>query len=217
MTILGRARASDYWTSCGALQLLSARRRPGCSWQAPGWGLPPSCCLRPKQQIVKPCLFGHHEARCRGILSLLPSSVVTDKTPASYVASRARQSVPLAEYEANIRTIVERLRKLQVPSIVLITPPPISEPHRIAHAAKVRTAAQGAAGAAVRIANTAPSCLGSMQAGSASFTETVWLLLAALLQSPTVHSAHSTRSLSFSLRLCSNLASSWSSRSEPMK
>ncbi len=50
----------------------------------------------------------------------------------------ARQHVPLPEYKANLAAIVEHLRGVGVPAIVLITPPPISEPDRIIHVQKVR-------------------------------------------------------------------------------
>ncbi|KAL4445884.1 hypothetical protein ABPG77_009083 [Micractinium sp. CCAP 211/92] len=48
----------------------------------------------------------------------------------------ARQHVPLPEYKANLAAIVEHLRGVGVPAIVLITPPPISEPDRIIHVQK---------------------------------------------------------------------------------
>lgn len=44
---------------------------------------------------------------------------------------RSKQHVPLAEYTQNVRAIVGHLQKLSVPAIVLITPPPVSELHRI--------------------------------------------------------------------------------------
>lgn len=56
----------------------------------------------------------------------------------------ARQHVPLPEYASNLRSIVGHLRDLGVPAIVLITPPPISEPDRIVHVKKVRGGRGGA-------------------------------------------------------------------------
>ncbi|GAB4816964.1 hypothetical protein N2152v2_004010 [Parachlorella kessleri] len=48
----------------------------------------------------------------------------------------ARQHVPLLEYRQNLRLIVLRLQRLRVQAIVLITPPPISEPDRVIHVEK---------------------------------------------------------------------------------
>ncbi|PSC75981.1 GDSL esterase lipase [Micractinium conductrix] len=48
----------------------------------------------------------------------------------------ARQHVPLPEYRANLDAIVAHLRACGVPAIVLITPPPVSEPDRIVHVKK---------------------------------------------------------------------------------
>ena len=45
----------------------------------------------------------------------------------------AKQHVPLQEYSDNIRAIVAHLRGAGVSHILLITPPPISEPHRLSH------------------------------------------------------------------------------------
>ncbi|KAI3438645.1 hypothetical protein D9Q98_001067 [Chlorella vulgaris] len=45
----------------------------------------------------------------------------------------ARQHVPLAEFKGNLRAIVQHLHRIGVPAVVLITPPPISEPDRITH------------------------------------------------------------------------------------
>lgn len=41
--------------------------------------------------------------------------------------------MPLDQYTANLRRIVQRLRDLGVPAVVLVTPPPVSEPHRLLH------------------------------------------------------------------------------------
>ena len=46
--------------------------------------------------------------------------------------------MPLDEYRDNLRAIVQHLQQQRVPAIVLITPPPISEPDRIVHVLKVR-------------------------------------------------------------------------------
>ena len=46
---------------------------------------------------------------------------------------RATQHVPLEEYISNTRSIIAHLRSRNISSIILITPPPISEPARIAH------------------------------------------------------------------------------------
>ncbi|GAB4821838.1 hypothetical protein N2152v2_008884 [Parachlorella kessleri] len=50
---------------------------------------------------------------------------------ANPAGARARQHVPLEEYRHNLASIVDHLRLLHVPAIVLIGPPPISEPDRI--------------------------------------------------------------------------------------
>lgn len=43
------------------------------------------------------------------------------------------QHVPLEEYRANLKYIVDRLKSLAC-EVILVTPPPVSEPHRIRHA-----------------------------------------------------------------------------------
>ena len=46
-----------------------------------------------------------------------------------------RQHVPLDVYSANVRWMVGYLkREAKVRNVILITPPPVSEPHRVAHA-----------------------------------------------------------------------------------
>lgn len=45
--------------------------------------------------------------------------------------------MPVEEYASNLRAMVQHLRRLGVPAIVLITPPPVSEPDRLAHVEKV--------------------------------------------------------------------------------
>ena len=46
--------------------------------------------------------------------------------------------MPLEEYVANLRAVVGHLRRLQpAPALVIVTPPPISEPDRIIHVEKV--------------------------------------------------------------------------------
>jgi hypothetical protein len=46
--------------------------------------------------------------------------------------------VPLAEFQANLRAIVQHLHKVGVHAVVLITPPPVSEADRLVHVLKVR-------------------------------------------------------------------------------
>ena len=50
---------------------------------------------------------------------------------------RARQHVPVDEYTSNLRAMVAHLRSVGVPAVILITPPPISEPDRLVHVEKV--------------------------------------------------------------------------------
>eukprot|EP00887_Chlorella_sp_A99_P005674 scaffold1.g5674.t1 len=46
----------------------------------------------------------------------------------------ARQHVPLPEYQANLEAMVAHAKQQGVQSVLLLTPPPVSEPERIAHA-----------------------------------------------------------------------------------
>jgi lysophospholipase L1-like esterase len=48
----------------------------------------------------------------------------------------ARQHVPVEEYASNLRAMVAHLRSIGVPAVILITPPPISEPDRLVHVEK---------------------------------------------------------------------------------
>lgn len=57
-----------------------------------------------------------------------PSS--TNKTTTT---CRSTQHVPLSEYITNMKSIVAHFRSRNISSIILITPPPVSEPARIAH------------------------------------------------------------------------------------
>ena len=45
--------------------------------------------------------------------------------------------MPVDEYASNLRAMVAHLRSVGVPAVILITPPPISEPDRIVHVLKV--------------------------------------------------------------------------------
>lgn len=54
----------------------------------------------------------------------------------------ARQHVPVDEFSGNLRSMVAHLRGLGVPAVVLITPPPVSEPDRIVHVEKASRAGQ---------------------------------------------------------------------------
>ena len=49
--------------------------------------------------------------------------------------------MPLEEYVANLRAVVGHLQRLQPtpPALVIIMPPPISEPDRIIHVEKVKS------------------------------------------------------------------------------
>ena len=44
-----------------------------------------------------------------------------------------RQHVPLQEYQQNLHTVVQRVKSMSVPAIILITPPPVYEAARIKH------------------------------------------------------------------------------------
>lgn len=46
--------------------------------------------------------------------------------------------MPVDEYASNLRAMVAHLRSVGVPAVILITPPPISEPDRIVHVLNVR-------------------------------------------------------------------------------
>ena len=48
-----------------------------------------------------------------------------------------KQHIPLPEYRQNLTEIVTKLRAARFRHIVLISPPPVSEPHRIAYARAV--------------------------------------------------------------------------------
>ena len=48
-------------------------------------------------------------------------------------ACSGRQHVPVQEYQQNLHTIVQRVKSISVPAIILITPPPVHEAARIKH------------------------------------------------------------------------------------
>ena len=71
-----------------------------------------------------------------------PRSVVTIFFGANDAAlpdrTSSKQHVPLDVYSANVRWMVAYLkREAKVRNVILITPPPVSEPHRVAHAKRV--------------------------------------------------------------------------------
>lgn len=45
----------------------------------------------------------------------------------------ARQHVPLQEYQQNLHIIVQRVKSMSVPAIILITPPPVHDAARVKH------------------------------------------------------------------------------------
>ena len=48
-------------------------------------------------------------------------------------AYSARQHVPLQEYQQNLHIIVQRMKSMSVPAIILITPPPVHDAARVKH------------------------------------------------------------------------------------
>jgi len=48
----------------------------------------------------------------------------------------SQQHVPLEEYKRNLHAMVSHLKSLHIHHIILITPPPVSEPHRFIHVEK---------------------------------------------------------------------------------
>jgi lysophospholipase L1-like esterase len=68
-----------------------------------------------------------YKAQCVTVFFGANDSALKDRTSHS-------QHVPILEFTSNLTSIVEELRELDVENIILVTPPPVSEPHRIKHA-----------------------------------------------------------------------------------